>query len=37
MRRCEHVAFLCAVASDPLKFALMLALWTGQRQADLIR
>jgi integrase len=33
----EHIRRFCDVASDPLKFALVLALWTGQRQTDLIR
>lgn len=33
----EHITKFCAVASDPLQFALVLALWTGQRQSDLVR
>jgi integrase len=33
----EHIAAFCRVASPELQFALLLALWTGQRQADLIR
>jgi integrase len=33
----EHISRFCAVASPELQFALLLALWTGQRQADLIR
>ena len=33
----EHIKALCDVASPELQFALLLALWTGQRQADLIR
>ncbi|MBO0754267.1 MAG: tyrosine-type recombinase/integrase [Bradyrhizobiaceae bacterium] len=33
----DDIKKFCAVASGPLKFALLLALWTGQRQADLIR
>jgi integrase len=33
----EHIQKFCAVASDELQFALLLALWTGQRQGDLIR
>jgi integrase len=33
----EHISKFCAVASPELQFALLLALWTGQRQADLIR
>jgi integrase len=33
----ENIAAFCAVASDELQFALLLALWTGQRQGDLIR
>jgi integrase len=32
-----HVAAFNAVASEPLQFALMLALWTAQRQGDLIK
>lgn len=32
----EHIKAFCAVASDELQFALLLALWTGQRQGDLI-
>jgi len=32
-----HIAAFCAVASPELQFALLLALWTGQRQGDLIR
>ena len=33
----DHIRKFCAVASDELQFALLLALWTGQRQGDLIR
>jgi integrase len=33
----EHIKKFCTVASDELQFALLLALWTGQRQGDLIR
>src|SRR5262249_32871162 len=33
----DHIKKFCAVASDELQFALLLALWTGQRQGDLIR
>jgi integrase len=33
----EHIKKFCAVASPELQFALLLALWTGQRQGDLIR
>lgn len=33
----EHITSFCAVASPELQFALLLALWTGQRQGDLIR
>lgn len=33
----EHIKAFGAVASEPLRFALLLALWTGQRQGDLIR
>jgi integrase len=33
----EHIAAFCKVASPELAFAMLLALWTGQRQADLIR
>jgi hypothetical protein len=33
----EHIKAFCGVASPELQFALLLALWTGQRQADLIR
>lgn len=33
----EHIKAFCDVASPELQFALLLALWTGQRQADLIR
>ena len=32
----EHIAAFCAVASPELQFALLLALWTGQRQGTLI-
>jgi integrase len=32
----EHIKAFCTVASDELQFALLLALWTGQRQGDLI-
>jgi integrase len=33
----DHIKKFCAVASDELQFSLLLALWTGQRQGDLIR
>jgi integrase len=33
----EHIKAFGEVASEPLRFALVLALWTGQRQGDLIR
>jgi integrase len=33
----NHIKKFCAVASNELQFALLLALWTGQRQGDLIR
>lgn len=33
----DHIKAFGAVASDELRFALLLALWTGQRQGDLIR
>ena len=33
----DHIKAFCAVASEPLRFALILALWTGQRQGDLIK
>jgi integrase len=33
----EHISKFCGVASEPLQFALLLALWTGQRQGDLVR
>jgi integrase len=33
----DHITRFCTVASAELQFALLLALWTGQRQADLIR
>jgi integrase len=33
----NHIERFCAVASPELQFALVLALWTGQRQGDLIR
>jgi integrase len=33
----EHITAFCQVASPELQFALLLALWTGQRQGDLIR
>jgi integrase len=33
----DHITKFCAVASPELQFALLLALWTGQRQGDLIR
>ncbi len=33
----EHIAAFCKAASPELAFAMVLALWTGQRQADLIR
>jgi integrase len=35
--RSEHIRAFGAVASDPLRFALMLAVWTAQRQGDLIK
>jgi integrase len=35
--RADHITKFCAVAADELQFALLLALWTGQRQSDLIR
>jgi integrase len=33
----EHIKAFCAVASTELQAALLLALWTGQRQGDLLR
>ncbi len=33
----EHVAAFCKVASDELKLALVLAIFTGQRQGDLLK
>jgi len=33
----HHIAQFCAAASAPLQVALVLALWTGQRQGDLLR
>lgn len=33
----EHIAALTAVASESLRMALIMALWTGQRQGDLLR
>lgn len=33
----EHIKAFGEVASEPLRFALVLALWTAQRQGDLIR
>jgi integrase len=33
----DHIKKFCAVAPDALQFALVLALWTGQRQSDLVR
>jgi integrase len=33
----EHIKKFCAIASPELQFALLLALWTGQRQGDLVR
>lgn len=33
----EHIERFVAVASDELRLALILALWTGQRQGDLLR
>lgn len=33
----EHVAKFCTVASDELKLAMVLAIYTGQRQGDLIK
>ena len=32
-----HIAAMMSVASEPLKLALVLALWTGQREGDLLR
>jgi len=32
----EHISAFCGVASPELQFALLLALWTGQRQGTLI-
>jgi integrase len=32
-----HITAFCAVASPELQFALLIALWTGQRQGDLIK
>src|SRR6267154_1463414 len=32
----EHITAFCSVASPELQFALLLALWTGQRQGTLI-
>ncbi|MBY3543615.1 tyrosine-type recombinase/integrase [Rhizobium laguerreae] len=33
----EHIAALVAVAGPEVRLALMMALWTGQRQGDLLR
>lgn len=33
----DHIKAFCGVASAELQFALIVALWTGQRQGDLIR
>jgi integrase len=33
----EHIAAFCAATSKELQFALLIALWTGQRQGDLIK
>lgn len=33
----EHIRAFAAVASDELRFALILAVWTAQRQGDLIK
>ncbi|WP_246660747.1 MULTISPECIES: integrase [unclassified Tardiphaga] len=33
----EHITAFCAAASTELQFALLIALWTGQRQGDLIK
>ena len=33
----DHIKAFCAVASTELQAALLLALWTGQRQGDLLR
>ena len=33
----DHIKAFCAVASIELQAALLLALWTGQRQGDLLR
>lgn len=33
----EHIKAFCESASDELSFALLLALWTAQRQGDLIK
>lgn len=33
----EHIAALMAVAGSEIRLALMMALWTGQRQGDLLR
>lgn len=33
----EHIRAFAAVASDELRFALVLAVWTAQRQGDLIK
>ena len=33
----DHITAFGTKASEPLRFALLLALWTGQRQGDLIR
>jgi integrase len=33
----QEIAALLAIASQEIKLALVLALWTGQRQGDLLR
>ena len=33
----NNIAFLLAVASPQIHLAFMLAIWTGQRQGDLLR
>lgn len=33
----DHIAAFNATASEPLRMALIMALWTGQRQGDLLR
>jgi hypothetical protein len=32
-----HIKAFCSTASAELQFALLIALWTGQRQGDLIK